>query len=99
MITILWIVAAILWTLVVMIVGYAGGKQAKIDIRTGETGVPGVTGATGSTGETGPVGPPGKCECEDRVSDLEENIVDINSILSGFNDRFTRVERKAGMSV
>lgn len=96
---ILGIFSAILWTFFVILLGYQGGKASVEQLNEGIEGPPGPLGPVGATGASGPVGPAGKCEHEDRVAELERNIVDINAILTGFNDRFTRVERKSGMSV
>lgn len=59
-------------------------------------GPEGPPGAQGMMGEQGPPGPPGKSAVDPalltRVKALEDTI-------EGFNDRFRRVERKAGLNV
>lgn len=102
----LWLVIAILWTVVVLAVGYAAGHQAKIDeikagitqnFATGPQGPPGVTGAMGPTGEPGVVGPPGP-SADVLGTDLP-NGMNLGEWITAVDSRFTRVERKAGMSV
>jgi hypothetical protein len=106
MTTILWIVALILWSCLLLIVGCYAGWQAKAQAVAQEEpqlvnqynsiqGPPGPQGMDGRDGEPGPPGPPGP-GIEDEV--LEDGMT-VKEWIRHVNDRLTRVERKSGMSV
>lgn len=80
---ILWVIVAVLWTIVIMVLGYyAGSEAAKIDptdIYHGPPGPSGPVGAPGPAGIKGPAGPPGKCECEPRINDFEIRLSGVES--------------------
>ncbi len=111
MTTVLWAIVAILWTIVVFIIGYASGRQV-LDHQGVEPeqlvnyveGPPGPIGATGPQGPPGPPGPPGEAH-PDVVSmvgsqgNLAQRVKELEDRDKVYMDRFKRVERKAGMSV
>jgi len=103
---ILWIVIAILWTVVVLAAGYVGGRQAKIDVikagitqnfATGPPGPMGDPGTDGLDGQPGPPGPPGPPA--DVLGTELPNSMSLGEWIAAADARFTRVERRAGMSV
>jgi hypothetical protein len=97
-----------LWSFVVLIVGIYGGYHMKLeekaeDIRNlevqgprGPEGPPGPIGPMGY-GEPGPPGPPGPAS--DVLGTKLPNGMTLGGWISAADARFTRVERKAGMSV
>jgi hypothetical protein len=92
MTVVLWIVAGTLWTILVLLIGYASGRDSIEKHNEGIMGPIGPVGASGPPGPMGVQGPPGKCEHSEDVAAIQEAITDIKY-------RLTRVERKGGMSV
>lgn len=93
------------WTLGVLYLGYhAGRKSAPARITyeggigpTGAPGPPGAPGTDGLDGERGPAGPPGP---PGNVGGWHlDNGMTLQEWANAVDQRFTRVERKAGMSV
>lgn len=107
MIYILWTAVAVLWTAVALAVGCAAGKEsmkkenpATWDTFTGTQGLPGPPGPVGAVGATGSPGPPGPPGPEADVLGTElPNGMSLGEWIAAADSRFTRVERKAGMSV
>lgn len=96
---VLWIIIAILWTIVVLCLGVYVGKQQVEQHNEGLQGPPGPEGPQGPTGAMGAVGPPGTCDHEEDVEDLRQRVADLEGRDERYQERFTRVERKAGLSV
>jgi hypothetical protein len=96
-----------LWSFVVLIVGIYGGYHMKLEEKAEEKkwdmnecppmNVPGPVGPIGATGATGPAGPPGPAA--DVLGTKLPNGMTLGGWISAADARFTRVERKAGMSV
>lgn len=102
---ILWVIVAVLWTIVVLGIGFGGGMQYKKD-QAGETtfresiGPMGPAGKDGSPGLRGPEGLPGPPGPAADVLGTElPNGMVLGEWITAVDNRFTRVERKAGMSV
>lgn len=107
----LQILFAIIWTILIFIVGFSAGKQAEKDTKhesewkpnTDYIPITGPTGMMGPMGEEGPQGPPGP---PGPGFDLLGAHIDVEGVDMSFEEwvghvsrRLTRVERKAGMSV
>lgn len=92
----LGLACGILAGILLIILGYSAGRNvAEKEIVAhdeGITGPMGVQGPTGPTGAMGPTGPPGKCEHEETIQTLLNDVENLK-------ERMPRVERKAGMSV
>ncbi len=103
---IMWIVIAVLWTILVFLAGWACCKvnfdqeiekkpltnQYGYDGTEGPQGPPGIQGEPGEPGKPCPVSPDEIDAIKGRLTDLENRDV-------SYQSRFTRVERKAGLSV
>lgn len=106
---ILWIVIAILWTVLVFLTGWAFCKinidqeaaKAAEDEPIWSSGVRGPAGPIGATGATGPPGEPGK-DCPvspDEIDTIKGRLTDLENRDHLYQDRFKRVEKKAGLNV
>lgn len=103
---ILWVVIAILWTVVVLVVGFAAGTQYKKNqegiegtLLEGLQGPPGEAGTDGLDGQPGPPGPPGPPFDIGTYTLESAHGMTLEEWVKSVNERFTRVERRAGMSV